>query len=307
MKRILALLTISVLSCGCAGPLVLDDDGAIVMIPHKIGSDGHIIVRAMINDRGPFKFALDTGASISVIFEPTRKDAGLDLLPDVRVLIHGMVGSGEFPLTTIADFKIGSESWTNARMASLPEDSPVSSEFDGILGVDFLRRYAVGVSAEDQVVRLYPPLLVRERSYHGWTSVPMRQLQIGQGDTTAYAINLNINGVTIPALLDLGASFNMMNWRAARAIRVKPIKAHSTDTLSGAVETEPVVARLEVDELKIKDLRWRNRTFLIADFPVFEVLNLDNRPVAIVGPDLFNERDYVIDFVRNRMLIKTSK
>ena len=307
MKRILALLAISVLSCGCAGPLVLDDDGAIVMIPHKIGSDGHIIVRAMINDQGPFKFVLDTGASISVIFESTRKDAGLDLLPDVRVLIHGMVGSGEFPLTTIAKLKIGSESWTNARVASLPEDSPVSSESDGILGVDFLRRYAVGVSAEDQVIRLYPPLLVRERSYRGWTSVPMQQLRIGQGDTTAYAIDLYINGVTIPALLDLGASFNMMNWRAARAIRVSPMRARSKETVSGAVETEPVLARLEVDELKIKDLHWRNRTFLIAEFPVFEVLNLVNRPVAIVGPDLFNERDYVIDFVRNRLLIKTSK
>ena len=301
------LLAALILASGCASPLVLDDDGALVLIPHETGSQGHIIVEAMINDQGPFKFALDTGASISVIFDQTREKAGLDLLAGERVLVHGMIGIGDFPITTIASLNVGSETWTNARVASLPAHTDVSLEIDGILGVDFLRRYAVGVSPQDEVVRLYPPALVSERSYFGWASIPMRQLQIGRGNATAYTINLYINDITIPALLDLGAGANLMNWHAARAIRVRPKRPGSKNRIFGAVGVVPIIAQLEVRNMKIGVVHWRNRTFLISDFSIFEVLDLENKSAAIVGPSLFKERDFVIDFERSRLLLRTSK
>ena len=56
-------------------------------------------------------------------------------------------------VATIAELTIGSESWTNARVALMPADSRTSDEFDGILGVDFLRRYAVGVPRQLQLDR----------------------------------------------------------------------------------------------------------------------------------------------------------
>ena len=301
------LLATLILASGCGSTLVLDDDGALIVIPHETGSQGHIIVEAMINDQGPFRFALDTGASISVIFDQTREKAGLDLVTGKRVIVAGMVGIGDFPISSIANFKVGSESWTNARVASLPALDDVPLEIDGILGIDFLSRYAVGVSPGDQVVRLYPPTLVSERSYWGWASIPMRQLQIGRGNATAYTINLHINKITIPALLDLGAGANLMNWHAARAIRVRPTKPASKNRIFGAVGVVPIIAQLDVRELMIENIRWRRQTFLISDFSIFEVLGLVNKSFAIVGPGLFKERDFVIDFERNRMLLSSSK
>ena len=113
------LLVVSILASGCAAPLVLDDDNAVVVTPLEIGGDGHIIVQATIDGHGPFRFALDTGASISVVFDTTREQAGLELTGDNRVVIQGMLSAGTFPMTTIAELKIGSESWTNARVAFL--------------------------------------------------------------------------------------------------------------------------------------------------------------------------------------------
>lgn len=301
------LLVALTLASGCAAPLILDDDDAVVVTPLEIGSDGHIIVQATIDGHGPFRFALDTGASISVIFDATREQSGLELTEEDLVVIQGMVSAGAFPMTTIAELKIGSESWINARVASLPADNVASDQIDGILGIDFLRRYAVGVSARDQVVRLYRPQLVSERSYRGWTSIPMQQVQIGKGDATAYTIALHISEIEIQAMLDLGTGSNLMNWHTARAIRVKPKKPGRGAEISGAIETEPVVAELRVDELRIEDIYWPNTTFVISDFPIFEALDLENRLVAIIGPSLFNERDFVIDFERQRMLIGASK
>ena len=301
------LLVALFLATGCADQLVLDDDGALLVIPHEVGSQGHIIVQATINDHGPYRFALDTGASISVVFDKTREQSDLELLAGEQVLVHGMIGSGHFPLTNVTEFKIGNESWSNARMASLPGNSSVPIEIEGILGVDFLRRYAVGVSAQDRVVRLYPPEFVSNRSYSGWHSIPLRKFQVGQGTAYAYSINMEINNIAIPAILDLGAGFNLMNWRAARAIKVKPKGAMSRKVIYGAVEDARIVAELDVKKLKVESLHWRNRIFFISKFSIFEVLDLENKPAAIVGPGLFKDRDFVIDFVRNRLLIRAGK
>lgn len=300
------LLVALFLAAGCADQLVLDDDGALLVIPHEVGSQGHIIVKTMINDHGPYRFALDTGASISVVFDKTREEAGLELRAGEQVLVHGMIGSGHFPLTTVTELKVGKESWRNARLASLPGNRQVPTEIDGILGVDFLSRYAVGVSAEERVVRLYPPELVSNRSYSGWHSIPMRKLQVGDGTAFAYSINLEINKIPIPAILDLGAGFNLMNWRAAGAIRVKPKGAMSRKVIYGAVEDARIVAELDVEKLRVASLHWRHRTFFISKFSIFEVLELENKPAAIVGPAFFKDRDFVIDFVRNRLLISKS-
>ena len=300
------LLVALILASGCADQLILDDDGALVVIPHQLGSQGRIIVHATINDRGPFRFALDTGASISVIFDKTQEDAGLELLAGEQVLIHGMIGSGRFPLTTVDELKIGNESWRDARIAILPANNPVAAEVHGILGVDFLSRYAVGVSAKERVVRLYPPALVRDRSYNGWHSIPLQKLQVGLGTAYAYSINVHINKIAIPAILDLGAGFNLMNWRAASAINVKPKGTISRKVIHGAVEDARIVAELDVQELRIENLHWRHRTFFISQYSIFEVLDLENKPAAIVGPGFFKDRDFVIDFVRSRLLIRSS-
>jgi hypothetical protein len=135
----------------------------------------------------------------------------------------------------------------------------------------------------------------------------MRKLQVGQGTAFAYSINLHINKIVIPAILDLGAGFNLMNWRAARAIKVQPKGAMSRKVIYGTVEDARIVAELEVLKLRVENLHWRNRTFFISGFSIFEVLDLENKPAAIVGPSFFKDRDFVIDFERNRLLIRAGK
>ena len=135
----------------------------------------------------------------------------------------------------------------------------------------------------------------------------MRRLQVGEGTAFAYSINLEINKIPIPTILDLGAGFNLMNWRAARAIGVKPKGAMSRKVIYGAVEDARIVAELEVVKLRVGNLHWRHRKFFIAKFSIFEVLDLENEPAAIVGPGFFEDRDFVIDFVRNRLLISKGR
>ena len=297
---IVALLLVS----GCAS--ILDEDGALAVVPYRISGSGQIVVTTAINGKSPFVFAFDTGASISVIFDRARENLGLECVADRDVVIQGMVGSGTFPIAIIDQLQLGREVWANARLAAMPGGELAGAEIDGILGLDLLDRYAVSFSAEDKALRLYAPDSVEERSYRGWAAVPLREMSIGKGSSAVYVIDVNVGSVQIPALLDLGASSNIMNWRAARALRVRPLSPRQPGEISGAVESAPVAAQLEIRVLKTGKLRWSRKTFIIADFPVFDVLGLENRPMAIVGAELFSRRDFLIDFSRKRLLIKTA-
>ena len=307
MARILAWLAATLLISGCASELVLDKDGAVALIPHRVSSSGHIVVQTTLNGNGPFDFALDTGASISVVFEDTLREAALEPVPGDQVRVQGMTGSGSYPVTSVARLQVGTEVWGPARLALLPGTSPITRHVDGILGVDFMSRYAVAYSQQDRVIRLYPRELVRERSYAGWHSIPLFELRIADGNVTAYAFEMFIGGVRIPTIFDLGANSNLMNGRAARSFGIRPRRSRSGTGVDGAFGATIVATELFVWQPTIGSTRWQRSSFLVADFPIFEALNLHKMPAAIAGTSLLEDRDFIIDFAGKRLLVSSRR
>jgi hypothetical protein len=297
-------LAASFVLCGCVRTLSQDD--AIAIVPYDLQNSGRILVQVRINDRGPFPFALDTAASISFVFDDLRSELELETVPDMSANVHGAVASGRFPLVRIDRLQVGSEIWADARLVSLPGETDATSTIAGILGIDFLRRYGVGFSTQDRVVRLYLPDLIGNRSYRGWASVPLEPLKIGASSEPLYFFEIEIGGYAVPALFDLGAGLNMINPPAARFLRLVPRRAGEDSLLSGALESAPILARFNSEEVRTANIRWRNEEFLIADVEIFSTLNYQDSPLAILGSGLFNQRDFVIDFVRNRLLVRVA-
>lgn len=290
--------------CGCAA--VLDQDGALAIAPYDINDSGLIVVDVRVNDEGPFEFALDSAASISVVFDRLRGELALEAIPGKAVTIHGAVASGQFPLLDIRSLQVGREVWDKPRIVSMPGTTVGKTGVDGILGVDFLRRYAVGFSNRDRVVRLYPPELVSHGSYRGWTSVPLEPVYVGESGAALYLFEIEIGGRTIPALFDLGAGLNMMNWPAAHSLGIDPADLRGDETFTGAIETAPLVARFKADEVTTGRIRWRNEVFSIAELEIFTTLINGDSPCAILGAGLFIQRDFIIDFTRLRLLVKSA-
>jgi predicted aspartyl protease len=285
---------------------VLDLDGALAIAPYHIEGSGRIVVEAHVNGQGPYDFALDTGSSISAVFDELRDELALEPVPGIKVIVHGAIASGQFPLVDIDRLAVGREIWADPRIVSLPGETAAGATIDGLLGVDFLRRYAVGFSTRDRVVRLFPPDLVAGRTYKGWASVPLEAEAIGESGAALYFIDIEIDGRKIPALFDLGAGFNMINWPGARRLGLARPRRRDEDLLSGALEESPVVARLGASEVTTAGIRWRNEVFSIADLEIFETLMLSDSPAAILGAGLFTQRDFIIDFVRSRLLVKVA-
>jgi len=300
LLKITALFALS----GCAG--TLDLDGALAMTPYLVEPSGRIVIEAHVNDEGPFNFALDTGASISAVFDELRDELALASVPGKLVIVHGAVATGQFPLLDIDRVEVGREVWLQPRIVSLPGLTEAGQSIDGVLGIDFLRRFAVGFSTTDRVVRLYPPSLVARRSYRGWASVPLEFERIGERGAALYFMEIEIDGRRVPALFDLGAGLNMMNWAGAHSLGIAPPHARRIEDVAGTIERSLDAARFSADEVTTADIRWRNETFAIADLEIFDSLVLDGNPAVIVGAGLFTQRDFVIDFVRSRLLVKVA-
>jgi len=288
--------------CGCAS--TFDVDGALAVAAYRIEQNGLIVIEARVNDRGPFTFALDTGASISFLFDELTNELAIEPVPESSILVHGAVASGEFPLLDISHLQVEGETWHEPRLVSLPDRTLASTDIDGVLGIDFMKRYAVGFSTRDRVLRLYPRELVRDRAYRGWASVPLRPANIRESGETLYFFRININERNVPALFDLGATANMINWPAADHIGMVRINMDPDALISGALDSAQVVGEFTARRMRAGGLRWRNQQFMIADLRIFSVLDHEDSPLAIVGTGLFNQRDFVIDFVRNRLLVE---
>lgn len=287
---------------GCA--TVLDEDGALAIAPYTIQDNGRVVVRARVNGNGPFVFALDTGATISVIFDDLRKELALQDVPGTALKIHGMVGSGIFPLLDVNSLAVGREVWTQPRIASMPGDTEAGHGIDGILGVDFLRRYAVGFSTRDRVIRLYAPELVSGRGYRGWTSIPLLPEVIGKGTAALYLFAADIGGYRIASIFDLGAGVNLLNHTAAERLGLKAVFSRDKEVVSGAIESAPISVRFRIKEVVIGRARWRREEFEVIEEDIFASLMETDVPYAILGAGLFTQRDFIIDFTRNRLLVK---
>ena len=52
MTRLVILILVCLAATACVSELVLDADGALAVIPHRISDSGHIVVETRLNGRG---------------------------------------------------------------------------------------------------------------------------------------------------------------------------------------------------------------------------------------------------------------
>ena len=293
-----------ILTAGCAR--TLDMDSALTVVPYEIRQSGRVFVDVALNDEGPFRFALDTGSSGSFVFGAATTRLGLVPDPGAIANVRGAVASGRFPIVVVDRLVLGTAVHDDVALIALPGETFATRGIDGVLGADFMRNYAMGFSVRQNVVRIYAPEAVAGRSYDGFSAIPLRPVLIGASDVPLYFLDVTIARNTVPALFDLGAGVNVMNAAMADELELSTTQSEEAIEFAGAVETRPVLARFGTQAIATGSARWRNELFLISDIEIFATLGYADRPLAILGSGLFTQRDFVIDFPRNRLLIRTA-
>src|SRR6266481_3879909 len=131
------------LALGTAAPLsrawaqALPEEAALANEPPTTIDTGrdayeHMLAPVTINDQGPYRFLIDTGANTSCISRDLAQSLMLAATEPARV--HTVVGVRERPGVLIDRLEVGQRSRRRVRAAALP----LSKGIDGVLGVDWL-------------------------------------------------------------------------------------------------------------------------------------------------------------------------
>ena len=117
-----------------------------------------IIVRCVVNGRGPFNFAVDTGASVTVISPGVARQAGV-ALDGARAKATGADGHMEARMARLKSLEIGKTQAKNLQVAIMglaTLNRSTRLKLGGIVGYNMLKRFRVTIDYAERKMILEP-------------------------------------------------------------------------------------------------------------------------------------------------------
>jgi predicted aspartyl protease len=272
-------------------------------LPYRVGADARVATEVFVNGKGPFKFLLDTAASRSMMFEHLRAELGLGATAGEPLTVYGMQNIGTAVPVTADELQLSGETIRGLQMGVLPDDSDPA---DGLLGMDALSNYLVVLDR----VRMRLKLLTRDSGdaehFRDWPSLSLTRRPVKDTAASLWLMRVNIGGVSVTSLLDMGSGMTILNWAAAEQLGLKRTnfpRDGVPQKLRDALGTvEPIILAKGLT-IWLGGHVFTDQTVLIANVRVFRYFHLDGAPAAIVGSGLLKDNSLAFDFARQRLYV----
>lgn len=127
-------------------------------IPFKLAKADEplILLETMVDDKGPFRFVLDTGAGLTIIAPELAKK--LDIKPnkqDKQDKATGAGGNLDIHFGTVRFLKVGETKVKGLRIGIMDLtgiSKVIETEIDGIIGYNFLKKFRMTIDYPKQSV-----------------------------------------------------------------------------------------------------------------------------------------------------------
>jgi predicted aspartyl protease len=283
---------------GLPSPLALPPE-PIFAVPTRLDRVGRVLAPVMVNERGPFRFILDTGANRSVL--SPRVAALLQLTPsaDKPIDVHGVTGSAVLPAVEIDSLRAGDLVLVrNSRVPVLPET--VLADADGILGVEGLSGSRIDIDFVTDRVTISKSRGATAAA--GMLAIPVRLRYNGLLVTRA-----SVGRQRVTAIIDTGAERTLGNNALREALRLAPTRPAETvvTTVLGATPALGEGTSLIAPMIRIGDAELRSLEVTFGDLHVFRVWGLEKEPALLIGMDLLGSVErLIIDYRLREIQLK---
>lgn len=288
-------------------------------------------VKIMINGKGPFRFVIDTGASMSVLSDKTA--AALGVKPVAKGgNARAIGGSGTFPILyglldsiAIGETRVDVVPIYIRTVHSSP-DSPESERSDGYLGLSVLSHFAVTLDYRERQMLMDRTPVVEDQTVSKTDSAkpdankpdankadsvpvtpPVPNLATGievpirstSGGLASAEARLPSMEQPLNFIVDTGATISVVSKAAVKRHQLEGMKLKGeTFRVIGAAGIEEGAEALGLSTLTVNNLRKKNSRALILDLePVNETSGFEQH--GILGGDYLMHFRVVLDLRRH--------
>lgn len=252
------------------------------------------MVGVHVNGEGPFPFIVDTGASRSVIYRSLTALMNIQAVPLKSRSIITASGYKRVQVFDVKDlFALGQTLYIEDTVG-LPDI--IGSSAKGLIGVDVLAgKTLVLKPLDDLAMLLQSSDMLKEEQ--GWSYIQGRPVAYG-----SLALEVEIGGVTVPLIVDTGASHTVVNSAGADAMGRSGLKSLKVAAIiAGARSSKQII----IPQIALAGIELENTKIYVADVPVFRMLGAGSVPAMILGMDLLEQQDFALDLQKWRLYVKS--
>lgn len=290
-----------------APPTIAETLPDAITIPYRISSAGRFVVDISINGHSARPFAVDTGATVSVVYESTARSLNLEA-DSQSVLVRGLVSIGERPIVEGVTFQIGTGAFPLDQIAIL--ETPTASErIAGLLGTDILADYAIVFNKEAMLATLVPSRFTGTRAFPGWRRIPLRKRVGAYPDYGLHFAQVSLKNRKIPVLIDTGSDLNIVNWHLATLdedMRRHHRKLREQLQLEGALGSSRLRLGTQFLDLVLGRHYWPEIDVIIMELETLSVVAPVAEPMMIAGAGMFTPWTVAFDLGGDALYIRAN-
>ena len=252
----------------------------------------HLLVDVHINGSGPYHFVVDTGADRTILANEVALDLGLSR--GDRVMLKGVVRAVVTERVSIRTMTFGSITKKHLMVPTLPHSL---LDADGYLGLDFLDGHRVTFDFKQHLLQVSEP---RARLTANWLRENEARIRATGSSGHLRALDCMVDGISASAFIDTGAEVSAANEPLLAALRKRNPSfsdmgsIHLIDITGGEILGKVVMVK---KILLTPALTFTDCPLVMADFLVFDVWGLRQRPALLIGMNLLRRFERVsIDY-----------
>jgi predicted aspartyl protease len=257
---------------------------------------GRVWVPVYINDKGPFRLVLDSGATRSAVTPKVASTLRLPLNQSPPVMLRGVTGSAVTQTVQVDSISVG-DLYVGASIVPIVADAFGGA--DGLLGTDGMRDKRIFIDFRNDFINISRSR--NRRAAAGFQTVPFLK-----DDLNLLIVEAIIGNMTVRAIIDTGAQASVGNVALQTALRRQVDRnRRGIDQVTGATGDVQTGIGARISPITIGALSIRDAHITFGDMHIFERWNLEDEPALLIGMDILGLLDtLVIDYKRMELQIK---
>jgi len=252
---------------------------------------GRIWAPVYINDRGPYRLVLDTGANRSAVIDRVAVELGSSVVSTTSAQLRGTTGTAVVPMIDVERLQIGDLLIEATQLPILPD---AFGGADGVLGYDGLRDKRIFIDFGNDLITIKRSQ--RERPEAGFAALPMTFLQDFVPTITVY-----LGSTRIKAIIDTGAQRSMGN-TALYELLLRRRREFANSTVTGVTLEDQAGRATRLYDVRMGDLTIPSLQVTFGDLYIFRYWKVEDVPVLILGMDVLGTvSKLVIDYRRREV------